>query len=118
MVLQAVPDFKKRGAKAHLYQKFLNEELLTFLHMEYNIKSFAVKAIAGFSLGGLAAIDTVWNYPEIYSIAGVFSGSLWWRIKDLNQGYNEATDRIMHQKIKRRKICSRIEVLFRYWLNG
>jgi predicted alpha/beta superfamily hydrolase len=90
----------------------LNEELLTFLHTEYNIKSFAVKAIAGFSLGGLAAIDTVWNYPEIYSIAGVFSGSLWWRIKDLSQGYNEATDRIMHQKIKQRKYVPGLKFYF------
>ena len=30
----------------------------------------------------------------------MFSGSLWWRSKDLHQGYNEHTDRIMHKLIR------------------
>ena len=31
---------------------------------------------------------------------GVFSGSFWWRSKALDQGYNEATDRIMHALVR------------------
>ncbi len=95
-----VPDFKGRGAAAQSYQNFLLNELIPFLQKEYNIEGFKMKAIAGFSLGGLSAIDTIWSYPETFSIAGIFSGSLWWRSKDLNEGYDEATHRIMHKKIR------------------
>lgn len=98
-----IPDCKGRGAKAEFYQRFLLKELLPFLHLHYGIAQFKAKAIAGFSLGGLMAIDTVWNHPDIFSVAGVFSGSLWWRIKDLDEGYNEETDRIMHRKIREGK---------------
>ena len=38
------------------------------------IEKFKTKAIAGFSLGGLSAIDTAWSNPGIFSIVGVFSG--------------------------------------------
>lgn len=96
-------DFKKRGKKSLAYQKFLLNELLPLVHISYRIEKFLVNAIAGFSLGGLSAIDTVWNNPEIFSIAAVFSGSLWWRSKDLGDGYNEDTDRIMHRKIRENK---------------
>ncbi len=95
-----VLDFEKRGAKAADYQQFILMELLPFIQNAYAIEHFKQKAICGFSLGGLSAIDTVWNHPEAFSIAGVFSGSLWWRTKNLNEGYNEATDRIMHKKIR------------------
>ena len=46
------------------------------------------------------ALDMVWNYPDIFSVAGVFSGSLWWRTKSLGDDYNDDTDRIMHQQIR------------------
>ncbi len=93
-------DYKNRGEKAYLYQQFLMEELLPLLHIVYGIEKFKTKGIAGFSLGGLSALDTLWNHPQWFSLAGVFSGSLWWRTKGLNDGYNEDTDRIIHQKIK------------------
>ncbi len=93
-------DYKNRGAKAAAYNQFILEELLPYVHTQYLIESFKHMAIAGFSLGGLAAIDMAWNYPNLFSIAGVFSGSLWWRTKDLREGYNEETDRIMHQQVR------------------
>ena len=95
-----IPDYRKRGAKAFSYQQFLLEELIPLIHIVYGIERFKTKGIAGFSLGGLLAIDILWHHPEIFSIAGVFSGSLWWRAKGLKEGYNEDTDRIMHQQIK------------------
>lgn len=95
-----VLDFAGRGAKAKAYNQFILEELLPYIHTHYCIEQFEQKAFAGFSLGGLTAIDMTWNHPEIISIAGVFSGSLWWRTKGLEDDYNEETDRIMHQQIK------------------
>ena len=95
----SILDFKGRGAKAKAHQDFVFKELLPFINSIWG-SGFKEKAYAGFSLGGLSALDTVWHYPSIFSKTGVFSGSLWWRLKDLNNGYNEETDRIIHKLIR------------------
>jgi enterochelin esterase family protein len=92
-------DYKGRGAKARLHQQFVLNELIPYIIENFG-DNFKEKAYAGFSLGGLSAIDTVWHYPEYFSKAAVFSGSLWWRSKDLLQGYKEDTDRIIHKLIR------------------
>ncbi|HEU4904039.1 MAG TPA: alpha/beta hydrolase-fold protein [Flavisolibacter sp.] len=94
-------DFAGRGKKAKAYQQFIVDELLPFLHTQYAIEGFRQKAIAGFSMGGLSAIDTSWNYPDVFATAGVFSGSLWWRSRDLGHGYDDDKHRIMHQVIRK-----------------
>jgi iron(III)-enterobactin esterase len=98
-----VLDYQGLGAKAKAYNQFILEELLPFIHIQYGIEQFRQKGFSGFSLGGLTAIDMVWNYPDIFSITGVFSGSLWWRTKSLEDDYNDDTDRIMHQQIRNGK---------------
>lgn len=95
------PDSKGRGAKAALYQRFIIEELLPYIYGHHRITSFRERAFAGFSLGGLSALDIVWNHPDIFTKAGVFSGSLWWRIKDKSdKDYNESLDRLMHRQVR------------------
>jgi len=69
--------------------------------MKTSIASFKHKAFAGFSLGGLSALDIVWNHPQEFLKAGVFSGALWWRTKALDKGYVEDRDRIMHVSIRK-----------------
>lgn len=94
-------DYKGRGAKAALYTQFIMEELIPFIREQYAIISFKEKSFAGFSLGGLCALDLVWNYPNEFFKVGVFSGSLWWRDKDQeDEDFNEDTDRIMHRQIR------------------
>ncbi len=94
-------DYKGRGAKAGLYTRFIFEELLPFVRNNNAISSFKDKSYAGFSLGGLSALDIVWNHPHEFTRVGVFSGSLWWRDKGQDDAdFNEATDRIMHRQIK------------------
>lgn len=107
-----VPDYLGRGAKAEAYQMFLVAELLPYIQTTYNVPKFAVQAIAGFSLGGLSAIDTVWNHPDLFTVAGVFSGSLWWRSRGLDDGYNEDTDRIMHRRVENGTLQSRLRFYF------
>ncbi|HQW84521.1 MAG TPA: alpha/beta hydrolase-fold protein [Ferruginibacter sp.] len=93
-------DYKGRGAKAGLYNQFVFEELMPFIRKTLSIFSFKEKCFAGFSLGGLCALDIVWNHPLEFSKVGVFSGSLWWRDKDQNDAdFNEDTDRIMHKQV-------------------
>lgn len=95
-----VLDYAGRGTRSAAHQAFVVEELLPFLHNEYGIESFKSKAIAGFSLGGLSALDTAWNHADVFSTVGVFSGSLWWRTRDLHDGYDDDKHRIMHQQIR------------------
>jgi enterochelin esterase-like enzyme len=95
------PDFKGRGSKAKLYTRFVLEELIPYVRSKYVMPTFKEKAFAGFSLGGLSALDIVLNHPGEFSRVGIFSGSLWWRLKDKHdESYSDETDRIMHQQVK------------------
>lgn len=95
-----VLDYEGRGAKADAYQRFVLEELLPFIHTEYGVESFVHKAMAGFSLGGLSAMDLGWGHPDVFRTIGIFSGSLWWRTRHLDDGYEEERDRIMQAKVR------------------
>ncbi|MBC7947351.1 MAG: esterase [Chitinophagaceae bacterium] len=96
------PDYLGRGDKADLYTRFIIEELIPFIHASYAVEGFKEKSMAGFSLGGLTALDIVWNHPAEFSKAGVFSGSLWWRKVDQeHEHYNDDLHRLMHQQIRK-----------------
>lgn len=104
------PDYAGRGSKAELTTSFVLEELLPHLAHHYNIITTGI-TYAGCSLGGLMALDAVWNHPEVFSKAGVFSGSLWWREKALAEGYTES-DRIMHRQIRNTERCAPLSFWF------
>lgn len=95
------PDYLGRGAHAGLYSSFITAELLPHICSSYAISSFREKAFAGFSLGGLSAMDIVWNHPGGFTKAGIFSGSFWWRTIDQTEAeYDDDKHRIMHQLIR------------------
>ncbi|MEO5891795.1 MAG: alpha/beta hydrolase-fold protein [Ferruginibacter sp.] len=94
-------DYKGRGAKAALYNRFVFEEAMPFIRKNFRTRSFKEKSFAGFSLGGLSAMDIVWNNPKEFSMAGVFSGSFWWRNKcQSDDDFDESANRIMHQQVR------------------
>lgn len=106
-------DYKGRGAKALLYTQFILQELMPFLRKNYAAISFKEKAFAGFSLGGLSALDIVWNYPHEFTKVGVFSGSFWWRDKDQEDvDFDENKNRIMHRQIREGRYASWIKFFF------
>lgn len=92
-------DFEGRGDKAGLYSKFIFDELLPFIRKKFNAPNFKDKSFAGFSLGGLQAMDIVWNNASEFSNCGMFSPSLWWRRKAYDNGYDEEKDRLMHLQV-------------------
>jgi enterochelin esterase-like enzyme len=99
--IAGLPDYKGRGDKASAYTSFIMGELLPYLQSTFSINGFGTKAFAGFSLGGLTALDIVWNHPGAFNVAGVFSGSLWWRsIAQEDEHYNDHKHRIMHQLVR------------------
>ncbi|MEN0056764.1 MAG: alpha/beta hydrolase-fold protein [Mucilaginibacter sp.] len=93
------PDFKKRGSRADAYTQFIITGLLPQIKAETGIDDFELTAYAGSSLGGLSAFDIAWNNSAVFDKVGVFSGSFWWRSRDLGKAYTEA-DRIMHSVIR------------------
>jgi enterochelin esterase-like enzyme len=96
-----VPDYKKRGAKAEKYSRFVVNELLPLLKKNFRVSEEPGNfSIAGFSLGGLSAFDIAWNYPHLFANAGMFSASFWWRSKGYDQGYDDTSDRIMHKIVR------------------
>ncbi len=94
------PDARGRGAKAGLHTRFITDELLPFITATYRPRSGPANTVfAGFSLGGLSALDVVWNHPHLFGAAGVFSGALWWRARDLRDPLYTDADRLMHQQL-------------------
>ena len=105
-------DYKNRGAKAAEYTKFVFEELLPFVRSRTGFSRFKEKIFAGFSLGGLMALDIVWNHPQEFSKVGIFSGSFWWRSVGLDNNYVEDRDRIMHSLVREGKFAPWLKFYF------
>ena len=106
-------DYKDRGNKAGLYTSFIMEELLPYIHSRYKQYTFHDKAYAGFSLGGLSALDIVWNNPAEFSKAGLFSSSFWWRSLDQNDpAYDDEKHRIMHQQVRNGQFAPGLKFFF------
>ena len=94
-------DYKGRGAKAGAYKNFILQELMPMVYSRLSDYSIRDVSFAGFSLGGLSAFDIVWRHPGLFSRAGVFSGSFWWRTRSHEEkDYNPSTDRVMHNQVR------------------
>ena len=101
------------GKKAALYNRFIFEELLPFINKKYTLPPFKEKAFCGFSLGGLTALDIVWNHGSYFSKVGVFSGSLWWRSVDQHDPlFIEDEHRIMHNEVRAGKYTPGLKFFF------
>lgn len=73
-------DYQNRGHLAEAYSRFVAEELVPHLQSRYDLsRDPRSAAIAGYSLGGLSAMDIAWNHPHLFGKAGMFSASFWWR---------------------------------------
>jgi enterochelin esterase-like enzyme len=95
------PDCQGRGALAGAYTRCVLEEVIPAIRERFEAAEFREKAFAGFSLGALSAMDIVWNHPQEFARAGLFSGSFWWRTRDkTDPEYNEQTDRIMQCQVR------------------
>ncbi|WP_461140872.1 alpha/beta hydrolase [Spirosoma pomorum] len=109
----AQADYMHRGSKAALYTDFVLTELLPYVQEHYPVSSSPEAAVfAGFSLGGLSALDLVFHHPDRFSRAGVFSGSLWWRSKSTEAGYRDETDRIMHDLVRKGSYSKNLKFWF------
>ncbi|RYY54129.1 MAG: esterase [Chitinophagaceae bacterium] len=109
----SVADYAGRGAKAGMYTAFVLEELMDFIRTTYAVPSFADHAFAGFSLGGLSALDIVYNHPAFFNRVGVFSGSFWWRSRAQDDpSYDDNKHRIMHQVVRKGNYSDGLKFFF------
>ncbi len=99
------PDYFGRGKLAKAYSDFIVTELVPYLRYKFPVSSSnRDRAMAGYSLGGLSAIDIVWNHLDVFGKVGVFSGSFWWRKRDAGSFfYSDYRDRLMHLQVRRGK---------------
>ncbi len=106
-------DYEGRGAKAVEYSSFILQELLPFIYGTCQVPSFSEHVFAGFSLGGLTALDITWKHPLVFSKSGSFSGSFWWRSVDQGDAaYDDDTHRIMQQVIRNGKYQPGLKFFF------
>jgi enterochelin esterase-like enzyme len=106
------PNAQGLGDRAGLYERFLLEELMPAINAKYRTaKGPAYTAIMGWSLGGLSAFDLAWNHPDQFGLAGVFSGSFWWRTSDATVEAKQVS-RIMHQRVRQTEPRPRIRAWF------
>lgn len=111
--MSMAPDHRGWGARAALYEQFIIAELLPFINSRFHHYQFASTAFAGFSLGGLSALDIAWNNPGVFSRVGVFSGSLWWRSLDKeHKDYRQDHHRMMHQQVRNSTLIPRLKFFF------
>ena len=105
-------DYKGRGDKAAQHTSFVINELMPYLSRRFRISARKEETIiAGFSLGGLSAIDIAWAYPNTFGVVGIFSGALWWRWSPVDDA-NPDADRIMHDIIHHAEAS---DLRQRYW---
>lgn len=99
--IAGLPDFQNRGSKADKYAAFINNELYPFVKKKTGMRSFKNVVIAGCSMGGLSAFDIAWNNAARFNKVGVFSGSFWWRNKDISDpSYSDSLNRIVLNMIR------------------
>lgn len=99
-------DYHGRGKSAKAYSEYVIKELMPYLGYRYPLAAIpAQRAFAGYSLGGLSAMDIAWNHPDQFGKVGVFSGSFWWRKRDAGSFfYSDYRDRLMHLQVRRGRL--------------
>jgi len=66
------------GARAHAYAQWLAQTLVPAIDARYRTQPRPdARAILGWSLGGAQALNSGWQYPEVFGRIGAFSPSLW-----------------------------------------
>ncbi|MDB6094951.1 MAG: putative esterase [Verrucomicrobia bacterium] len=95
-----VPNTHGQGGQAAAFQLFVTDTVLPRLRRRYRLRNeAAATAVIGASLGGLSAFDLAWRHPHACGIAGVFSGSFWWRTDDSNVASQQAS-RVAHRRVR------------------
>lgn len=106
------PNAQGFGAHAAEFQAFVTDTVVPFMHRRYRVRRDpAHNAIIGASLGGLSAFDLAWRRPEVFGVAGLFSGSFWWRTSDASLA-EKTSSRIPHRRVRETPAAPRLRLWF------
>lgn len=95
-----VLDHAGRGRHAKALQELLAGEVLPWVRERYQVATDAAQTgVFGASLGGLCAFDSAWRRPQMFGLAGAFSGSFWWRSENSSVAAKQAS-RIAHRQVR------------------
>ncbi|HEX7630706.1 MAG TPA: alpha/beta hydrolase-fold protein [Lacunisphaera sp.] len=93
-------DFAGRGTQAAAFQRWVVSTLLPAVQARYALRLDPARTgVMGSSLGGLAAFDLAWRFPQVFGWAGIFSGSFWWRGQDGSAAQQQAS-RLAHRLVR------------------
>lgn len=93
-------DFAQRGRQARAFQDLLMGLILPSIRERYHVAGEPARTgIFGASMGGLCAFNSAWRRPQVFGLAGIFSGSLWWRTDDSSVAAQQAS-RIAHRQVR------------------
>lgn len=106
------PDYKGNGTSAEKYANFIINELLPFIKKQSGVRKFNSVTLAGWSLGGLSALDVSWDHADKIDKVGAFSGAWEYSDKDIaDSSYSDDKNRIITNKIR----SSRKRPHLKYW---
>lgn len=110
--LAGVLDFQGRGKLAETFQDYLVHGVLAAVRRRYGAGFDREQTgIFGASMGGLCAFDTAWRHPGEFGLAGVFSGSLWWRADDRSPAAQQAS-RLVHRRVRQTAVQPPLRLWF------
>lgn len=105
-------DFAGRGRRAKALQDLLAGEVLPWVREKHQVATDAARTgIFGASLGGLCAFDAAWRRPQVFGLAGIFSGSLWWRADNSSVGAQQAS-RLAHRAVRETTVRPALRLWF------
>jgi enterochelin esterase-like enzyme len=88
------------GAGAAAYEQFVLDSVMPLIEERYRVLDGpSHTAFMGWSLGALSAFDIVWNHPDRFGVAGLFSGSFWWRDNNGTPAERQA-GRLTHRMVR------------------
>jgi enterochelin esterase-like enzyme len=107
-------DFAGRGRLAKGFQELLAGAVLPWVRDHHHVASRPESTgVFGASMGGLCAFDVAWRRPRIFGVAGIFSGSLWWRADNTDVAAQQAS-RIAHRNVRK----ARAQPALRLWFEA
>ncbi len=66
------------GRSAHAFAEWLTGTLVPAIEARYHVRRHPeARGVLGWSLGGAAAFNLGWQYPEVFATVGAFSPSFW-----------------------------------------
>lgn len=79
-------NYRGEGGQGKLYMEFIVEVIKPYIDTHYRtLKDVDNTAIIGSSLGGLISHYAIYQYPEIFGKAGIYSPSYWFSFDEIRE---------------------------------